>query len=87
MATGDDVVGFPRGFLYAETNSPVASLWQVDDRATCDLMVSFYSSLKGIPKDESLRQAQIKVKEQYPHPNSVRLNFFIAGNNLNLSTS
>ena len=68
VATGDDVVGFTRGFLYAGANSLVSSLWQVDDRATRDLMVSFYSNLKTMTKDESLRQAQITVKKQYHHP-------------------
>jgi len=68
VSTGDDVVGFTRGFLYAGARSLVASLWQVDDRATRDLMVSFYSNLKENSKDEALRLAQIKVKERYPHP-------------------
>ncbi|PKN19872.1 MAG: hypothetical protein CVU71_05755 [Deltaproteobacteria bacterium HGW-Deltaproteobacteria-6] len=68
VATGDDVVGFTRGFLYAGANSLVSSLWQVDDRATRDLMVSFYSNLKEMKKDEALRQAQIHVKKRYPHP-------------------
>lgn len=68
VATGDDVVGFTRGFLYAGANSLVSSLWQVDDQATRDLMVSFYSNLKEMNKDEALRQAQINVKKRYPHP-------------------
>lgn len=68
VAKGDDVVGFTRGFLYAGANSLVSSLWQVDDRATRDLMISFYSNLKDVSKDEALRQAQISVKKQNPHP-------------------
>jgi CHAT domain-containing protein len=68
VATGDDVVGFTRGFLYAGARSLISSLWQVDDQATRDLMVGFYSNLKMISKDEALRQAQLQVKKQYPHP-------------------
>src|SRR6185295_10092586 len=34
VANGDDVVGLTRGFLYGGARSVVASLWQVDDRAT-----------------------------------------------------
>jgi len=68
VTTGDDVVGFTRGFLYAGAGSLISSLWQVDDLATRDLMVSFYSNLNKMTKDEALRQAQIKVKKQYPHP-------------------
>jgi CHAT domain-containing protein len=68
VTTGDDVVGFTRGFLYAGVRSLISSLWQVDDQATRDLMVSFYSNLATMSKDEALREAQLKVKKQYPHP-------------------
>ncbi|MBN2567833.1 MAG: CHAT domain-containing protein, partial [Deltaproteobacteria bacterium] len=68
VSTGDDVVGFTRGFLYAGARSLISSLWQVDDRATRDLMVHFYINLSKMSKDEALRQAQLETKEQYPHP-------------------
>ena len=68
VSTGDDVVGFTRGFLYAGARSLVSSLWQVDDQATRDLMVAFYSNLQSMTKDEALRRAQLKVKKQYQHP-------------------
>ena len=68
VSTGDDVVGFTRGFLYAGARSLISSLWQVDDQATRDLMVAFYSNLQSMTKDEALRQAQLKVKKQYQHP-------------------
>lgn len=66
--SGDDVVGLTRGFLYAGSSSVVASLWQVDDEATSQLMVRFYSELAGKPKAEALRAAQLEVKKAYPHP-------------------
>jgi CHAT domain-containing protein len=68
VSTGDDVVGFTRGFLYAGARSLISSLWQVDDEATRDLMVNFYTNLSTMSKDAALRQAQIKIKRQYPDP-------------------
>lgn len=68
VSKGDDVVGFTRGFLYAGARSIVSSLWKVDDLATRDLMVGFYTNLPWMHKDEALRQAQLEVKKKYPHP-------------------
>jgi CHAT domain-containing protein len=68
LANGDDVVGFTRGLLYAGSSSIVSSLWSVDDLATRDLMVSFYANLPKLGKLEALRQAQLAVLRQRPHP-------------------
>lgn len=69
VATGDDVVGFTRGFLYyAGVQSLVSSLWQVDDEATRTLMVHFYINLLTMPIDEALRDAQRATMHRYPRP-------------------
>ncbi len=68
IAKGDDIIGFTRGFLYAGVHSLISSLWQVDDQATRDLMVDFYQNRKSMGKDEALRNAQLQLKKQYPHP-------------------
>ena len=68
IANGDDVVGLTRGFLYAGSRSIVASLWSVDDKATAELMQTFYRNLASLDKSEALRQAQIKTRQVYPHP-------------------
>ena len=55
--------------MYAGARSVVASLWQVDDRATGDLMKSFYAALRrGVDKAEALRQAQLDTLRAYPRP-------------------
>jgi CHAT domain-containing protein len=68
ISKGDDIIGFTRGFLYAGARSIVSSLWKVDDKATRDLMVGFYERIPRMEKDKALREAQLKVKQRYPHP-------------------
>ena len=68
VANGDDVIGLTRGFLYAGARSIVASLWEVDDAATEQLMVNFYGNLKDHDKREALRLAQIETRAKFPHP-------------------
>jgi len=65
---GDDVVGLTRGFLYAGARSIVSSLWSVDDRATAELMRTFYANLQTLDKRDALRQAQLRTRETFPHP-------------------
>jgi CHAT domain-containing protein len=67
--SGDDLVGLTRGFLYAGSSNIVASLWQVDDEATAELMRDFYVKLKsGIDKKEALRLAQLDLRKKRPEP-------------------
>lgn len=69
VLSGDDVVGLTRGFLYAGSSSVVASLWEVDDLATAELMKAFYTRLKaGVPQKLALREAQMEVRKSFPHP-------------------
>lgn len=69
VASGDDVVGFTRGFLYAGTSSIVSSLWKVDDKATSVLMREFYKNLNITDKRNALRSAQLYVRDSHnSHP-------------------
>jgi CHAT domain-containing protein len=68
IASGDDVIGLTRGFLYAGASTIVASLWKVDDEATSVLMTSFYERFKGENKLVALREAQLAARAKFPHP-------------------
>ena len=61
---GEGLVGLSRGFLDAGARNVIASLWQVPDRATADLMGSLYRSLleQGAAPAAALRQAQLAVR-------------------------
>jgi CHAT domain-containing protein/Tfp pilus assembly protein PilF len=59
---GEGIVGLTRAFQYAGARTVLASLWNVADRSTADLMKRFYRHLKrGADKDEALRLAQIDL--------------------------
>jgi CHAT domain-containing protein/tetratricopeptide (TPR) repeat protein len=60
---GEGLVGLTRGFMYAGAARVVASLWKVDDRASAELMKSFYESLLGrqMRMSEALQAAQVAM--------------------------
>ena len=68
LASGDDVVGLTRGFMYAGAQTIVASLWQVSDEATAFLMTSFYKKLKEMPTAKAFRAAQLETRKTFPNP-------------------
>jgi CHAT domain-containing protein len=60
---GEGLVGLTRGFMYAGAQRVVASLWQVDDRATSELMGRFYDAMlrQGLRPPAALRAAQVSM--------------------------
>jgi CHAT domain-containing protein/tetratricopeptide (TPR) repeat protein len=57
--TGEGLVGMARAFFYAGANAVAASLWNVSDRSTADLMVAFYDGIRaGAPVDRALADAK-----------------------------
>jgi CHAT domain-containing protein len=63
---GEGLVGLTRGFMHAGAQRVVASLWQVDDLATAELMRLFYRGMlrDGMRPTAALRAAQIEVMKQ-----------------------
>jgi CHAT domain-containing protein/tetratricopeptide (TPR) repeat protein len=60
--TGEGILGLTRAFMYAGTPSVVASLWNVADRSTAELMVKFYRGLdRTFDKAEALREAKLEL--------------------------
>ena len=62
---GEGLIGLTRGFMYAGTPRVVVSLWNVNDRATSELMARFYTRmLKGGERPAAaLRRAQVEMLE------------------------
>jgi CHAT domain-containing protein/tetratricopeptide (TPR) repeat protein len=63
--TGDGLVGLTRAFWYAGTPSVIASLWDVADEPTSQLVANFYRlRLEGKDKSGALRLAQLRLLHQ-----------------------
>lgn len=61
---GEGVMSLARAFAFAGCPSMVMSLWNVSDRSTSELMVTFYQQLKaGKSKDEALQAAKLRYLE------------------------
>jgi len=64
IVSGEGSMSISKAFFQAGTKSTLVSLWPVDDCSTSQLMELFYTELKtGLPKDEALRQAQLKYRQ------------------------
>ena len=62
-------LGLAWAFVEAGAAGVVASLWDVDDAATLELMTHFYGALAdGQYPQVALRTARRAVAERYPHP-------------------
>ena len=71
LVPSDELIGLGRGFLYAGARSIIASLWQVEDQWTVELMQHLYRALHtGSPKATALANAQRKIIQSQPqlHP-------------------
>lgn len=66
---GEGVYGLQRALIVAGAQKLVMSMWKVNDEATRDLMIAFYSRISdGVAIDLAFRQAQLEVKGKYQHP-------------------
>jgi CHAT domain-containing protein len=66
---GDELIGLTRAFLGAGAATLVASLWLVQDETTAELMDKWYEHLReGVGRAAALRQAQLELKDNFPHP-------------------
>ena len=69
VAPGDELMGIARGFFSSGSPTVLMSLWTIDDEATTELMVWFYSELARTKSPASaLRAAQMKLLKEKPHP-------------------
>jgi len=59
IKNGEGIMSISRALTYAGVKSAVVSLWQVPDKETSEIMISFYENLKkGFSKSEALAKAK-----------------------------
>ena len=71
LATGETTMSMASAFAAAGARSTLTTLWQVDDAATKDVIVSFYRRLvEGNTRLEALNDAQRSMcqSREYAHP-------------------
>lgn len=71
IESGEGVHGLRRAFALAGAESMLMSLWKVNDEATRDLMIAYYTELRaGGGRAEALRNVQLSMlaNEQLSHP-------------------
>jgi len=63
---GEGLLGLTRAFLYAGAPRVIVSLWNVNDRATADLMANLYRNMlrEGKQPAAALRAAQLELRKQ-----------------------
>jgi CHAT domain-containing protein len=63
---GEGMMGMTRGLFYAGAERVLVSLWNVDDRASADLMRLFYHGIlaQGLSPAAALRAAQDAIRRQ-----------------------
>ncbi|MEZ4949978.1 MAG: CHAT domain-containing protein, partial [Saprospiraceae bacterium] len=77
--TGEGVMSLARGFAYAGSNSLIASLWQVKEKSTAEILNSFYQHLaEGKLISGSLHEAKLNYLESAVL-NSQKSPFYWAG--------
>lgn len=66
----EGVYGLARAFLHAGAKSVSATLWQVNDESTAELVEEFYKGyiVQKLPKDIALQQAQRRMLEKGYEP-------------------
>jgi CHAT domain-containing protein len=63
---GEGLISVTRGFMYAGASSVAATLWNVNDDATAELMKHFYTNMlqEGMTPAAALSAAQNRIRQQ-----------------------
>ncbi len=67
LATGEGVMSLARAFTYAGASSSLTSLWEVNEKASQEIIQYFYDEIiSGNKRSDALRNAKLKYQELHP---------------------
>ena len=67
LAVGEGVLSLTRGFFQTGAKSVVSSIWSIDDKATAEIMTSFYENLSNKKsKSVALQHAKLDFIKKHP---------------------
>ncbi len=62
LVKGEGMIALNRGFFYSGAKNIIFSLWKVEDKATCRLMIELYRNiLKNMPLPVALQKAKLTL--------------------------
>ncbi len=65
----EGIFGLQRAFKNAGIKTMLVTLWNVEEKATSEIMIHFYQNLmKGDTKQDAFNKAQKTLKENFPNP-------------------
>jgi CHAT domain-containing protein len=80
LQKGEGAMSLARGFSYAGVKNLLVSLWQVNDKATSELMSNFYNYLTlGLSFQKALNQSKKHYLNDKTVPNSKKSPYYWAG--------
>lgn len=63
--TGEGVMSLARGFFYSGSKSVISSLWNINDKASSEIISKFYKNLSsGVSKSNALREAKLSYLKE-----------------------
>ncbi len=66
IAAGEGILSLARGFFYSGAKAVISSQWNVNDKATSEIMISFYKNIKiGVRKDIALQKAKLQYLKNH----------------------
>lgn len=70
VKVGEGVYGLQRSFLLAGADAIIMSLFKVNDQATQQFMIYFYTNwkVKGMEKRKAFSEAKKQLREEFPEP-------------------